>query len=85
MRRSLFSSFAESTPKAVRGQGVAKEESAQLVPVTQLRLLCIAQAAAAQKALETENSKLKYQVLHLKRAVAEGDEKLAAVGKDGKQ
>lgn len=30
-------------------------------------------------ALETENSKLKYQVKHLKRAVAESDEKLAAL------
>ncbi|GAB4818391.1 hypothetical protein N2152v2_005437 [Parachlorella kessleri] len=45
----------------------------------------LAEAAAAQKALETENGKLKYQVLHLKRAVVEGDEKLAAVRKDGKQ
>ncbi len=40
------------------------------------------QAAAAQKALETENSKLRYQVLHLKRAVVEGDEKLAALQKE---
>ena len=28
--------------------------------------------------LETENSKLKYQCAHLKKAVVEGDEKLAA-------
>lgn len=34
--------------------------------------------------LETENSKLKYQSLHLKRAVTEADEKLAAL-QDGKQ
>lgn len=29
--------------------------------------------------LEVENSKLAYQCLHLKRAVQEGDEKLAAL------
>lgn len=29
--------------------------------------------------LEAENSKLAYQCLHLKRAVQEGDEKLAAL------
>lgn len=29
--------------------------------------------------LESENSKLRYQALHLKRAVAESDEKLAAL------
>ncbi len=39
------------------------------------------QAAEARKQLETENSKLKYQVKHLKRAVQEGDEKLAAAPK----
>ena len=31
--------------------------------------------------LEQENSKLRYQCLHLKRAVTEGDEKLAALQK----
>ncbi len=36
-------------------------------------------APAAPPQLETENSKLKYQCLHLKRAVVEGDEKLAAL------
>mmetsp|Transcript_1692 Transcript_1692/g.4131 ORF Transcript_1692/g.4131 Transcript_1692/m.4131 type:complete len:109 (+) Transcript_1692:293-619(+) len=36
------------------------------------------EAMANAKVLEAENSKLKYQVLHLKRAVAEGDAKVAA-------
>mmetsp|Transcript_35454 Transcript_35454/g.63237 ORF Transcript_35454/g.63237 Transcript_35454/m.63237 type:complete len:108 (-) Transcript_35454:1364-1687(-) len=36
------------------------------------------EAVESQKTLETENSKLRYQVLHLKRAVEEGDAKLAA-------
>ena len=34
------------------------------------------QAVKAQKLLEEENSKLKYQILHLKMAVREGDAKL---------
>lgn len=38
-----------------------------------------ARLPAARPQLETENSKLKYQCLHLKRAVVEGDEKLAAL------
>lgn len=34
------------------------------------------EAMAARTKLEEENSKLKYQIMHLKRAVVEGDEKL---------
>lgn len=43
------------------------------------------QADALADALQavSENMKLKYQIKHLKRAVVEGDEKLAQLGNGG--
>ncbi|KAL4444106.1 hypothetical protein ABPG75_011843 [Micractinium tetrahymenae] len=65
----------------------AVDTSRYVAELQALRAVLVA-AKAEQEALEkrvaeleTENSKLKYQALHLKRAVVEADEKLASLQK----
>ncbi|KAL4419426.1 hypothetical protein ABPG77_006353 [Micractinium sp. CCAP 211/92] len=72
---------------AAGSNGGAVDTSRYVAELQALREVLVA-AKAEQEALEkrvgeleTENSKLKYQALHLKRAVVEADEKLAALQK----
>ncbi|KAI7842470.1 hypothetical protein COHA_003824 [Chlorella ohadii] len=68
------------------GSGSGTVDTSRYVAELQALKAVLLAAAAEQEALEkrvaeleSEKSKLQYQCLHLKRAVAESDEKLAAL------
>ncbi|PRW50917.1 MICAL C-terminal [Chlorella sorokiniana] len=72
--------------KLAGGSGSGAVDTSRYVAELQSLKGVLLAAAAEQEALEkrvaeleSENSKLRYQCLHLKRAVTESDEKLAAL------
>lgn len=73
-RRVLSLRPVHAAPQRPAGHGRSSEPPSDLIDSSHSHLHhpCTMQ-------LENENRKLKYQCLHLKKAVVEGDEKLAAL------
>ncbi|KAL4855330.1 hypothetical protein ACK3TF_004076 [Chlorella vulgaris] len=87
-RLSALEAKLAGTARSASSSGNGAVDTSRYVAELQALQTVLLAAKAEQQALEkrvseveAENSKLKYQCVHLKKAVTEGDEKLAALQK----